>query len=60
MLEETGRNDVIKKEAVQEKINYLDGSSSDKSIKSQHEFSTEFNDKNLLEKYNSNDENLKR
>lgn len=60
MLEKTGKNDVIKTQTIQEKIDYLEGNSSDKSVKSQHEFSTEFNEKNLLEKFNSKDDNYKR
>lgn len=60
MLEKTGKNDVMKTQSIQEKINFLEGNSSDKSVKSQHEFSTELNDKNLLEKLNSKDNNYKR
>jgi hypothetical protein len=60
MLEKTGKNDVIKTQTIHEKIDYLEGNSSDKSVKSQHEFSTEFNDKNLLEKINTKDDNYKK
>lgn len=60
MIEETGRNDVIMRTQSEENVIYHEGTYSEKSVKSQHESSTEFNDKNILEKENSKDENYRR
>ena len=60
MIVETGRNDVIMRQNSDENVNYHEATSSEKSVKSQHESSTEFNDKNILEKENSNDQNYRR